>query len=56
MTVTMVEASNVGVKVGIVGRGVIVAVGVSDGIDVLVFVGIGDGVDVALSTTGTGAV
>jgi len=56
VTVTMVEASNVGVKVGIVGRGVIVAVGVSVGTDVLVFVRVGDGVDVALSTTGTGAV
>src|SRR6266542_3034082 len=55
VTVTIVEASNVGVKVGMVGRGVIVAVGVSVGIDVFVFVGIGDGVAVALSI-GTGAV
>jgi hypothetical protein len=38
VTVTMVETSNVGVKVGMVGRGVIDAVGVADGS--------GDGVDV----------
>jgi hypothetical protein len=56
VAVTIVEASNVGVKVGIVGRGVIVAVGVSVGTDVFVFVGAGDGVDVAVSTRGTGAV
>jgi hypothetical protein len=54
--VTIVLVSNVGVKVGIVGNGVIVVVGVSVGTDVLVFVGKGDGVDVALLTTGTGAV
>ncbi len=56
VTVTMVLASNVGVKVGMVGRGVIVAVGVSIGTDVLVFVGVEDRVDVALPTTGIGAV
>jgi len=51
VTVTMVETSNVGVKVGIVGRGVIVMVGVVDGSDVRV----GDGVDVetCVDTVGT---
>jgi hypothetical protein len=39
-----------------VGRGVMVAVGVAEGTDVLVFVWVGDEVSVALSTTGTGAV
>ena len=47
VTVTIVEASNVGVKVGMVGRGVIDAVGVALGIEVFVLVGIGDGVIVA---------
>lgn len=47
VTVTIVEASKVGVKVGIVGRGVIVAVGVWVGIKVFVLVGIGEGVSVA---------
>jgi hypothetical protein len=46
VTVPIVEASNVGVKVGMVGSGVIDGVGVSVGIDVLVFVGIRDGVTV----------
>jgi hypothetical protein len=44
--VTIVEASNVGVKVGIVGRGVIDEVGVAEGIDVFVLIGIGKGVAV----------
>ena len=44
MTVTIVEASNVGVKVGMMGRGVMDAVGVVEGRDVCVAVGIGDGV------------
>jgi hypothetical protein len=46
VTVTIVELSNVGVKVGIVGRGVIDAVGVAVGRDVLVLVGTSDGVAV----------
>ena len=46
VTVTMVEASNVGVKVGMVGRGVIEGVDVSDGMNVCVAVGSGDGVAV----------
>jgi hypothetical protein len=54
VTVRIVEESNVGVKVGMVGRGVMEAVGVSEGTDVLVFVGIKDGVAVALLTTGIG--
>ena len=54
MTVTLVEASNVGVKVGMVGRGVIVAVG--DSVGILVFVGLGDGVAVPLLTIGIVAV
>jgi hypothetical protein len=44
--VTIVEASNVGVKVGMVGSGVIDAVGVVVGTGVLVPVGMGDGVAV----------
>ena len=43
VTVTMVETSNVGVKVGMVGRGVTVAVG---GIDVCVADGTSEGTDV----------
>ena len=54
VTVTIVEASNVGVKVGMVGRGVIVAVG--DSVGILVFVGLGDGVAVPLLTIGIVAV
>ena len=50
---TIVETSNVGVKVGMVGRGVTDAVGVWVGDDV--FDGNADGVDVAFSITGTGA-
>ena len=42
VTVIIVEASNVGVKVGMFDRGVMEAVGVSVGTDVLVFVLIGD--------------
>jgi hypothetical protein len=53
--VTTIEESKVGVKVGMVGKGVMDAVGVSVGRDVLVPVGIGEGVTV-LSTTGVGAV
>lgn len=48
----IVETSNVVVKVGMVGKGVIDAVGVWVG--EVVFVGSGDGVDVAFSMTGTG--
>ena len=44
VTVRIVEASNVGVKVGMVGRGVMDGVGVSVGSDVCVAVGIEDGV------------
>jgi len=54
VTVTIVEASNVGAKVGMVGRGVIDAVGVSFGIEVFVLVGIGEGVVVAPCVTNTG--
>jgi hypothetical protein len=49
VTVTIVETSNVGVKVGIVGRGVTEAVGVSEGIGVCVAVGDGYGVALELS-------
>lgn len=52
VTVIIVETSNVGVKVGMVGRGVTDAVGVWVGEDV--FVGSGDGVDVGFSMMGTG--
>jgi len=53
VTVTIVEASNVGVKVGMVGRGVIEATGVCEGRDVCVAVGIEDGV-AELEMTGRG--
>jgi len=53
VTVRIVEASNVGVKVGIVDRGVIGTVGVSVGTGLLMFVEIGDSVDVKVSTAGT---
>ena len=45
---TIVETSNVGVKVGMVGRGVVDAVGVADGsaVRVGVVVGSGDEVEV----------
>ncbi|HEX6270898.1 MAG TPA: hypothetical protein VFZ43_11720 [Anaerolineales bacterium] len=56
MTVTIVRESNVGVKVGMVGRGVMDAVGVAVGRDGCVAVGIGERVMVALPTTGVGAV
>jgi hypothetical protein len=52
--VAIVEVSNVGVKVGIVGRGVIDAVGVTVGRDVFVLVGTGDGVVVTFGVTNTG--
>ena len=50
VTVTIVEMSKVGVKVGMVGRGVMdaIAVGVAVGREVAVLVLIGDGVTVAL--------
>jgi len=54
--VTIVRASKVGVKVGMVGRRVMDAVGVSVGTEVFVFVGIGGSVDVKLPTTGVGAI
>ena len=54
VTVTMVETSNVGVKVGMVGRGVIEAVSVADGIDVCVAVGSGEGVSVAICVIAVG--
>jgi len=50
VTVTIVDTSNVDVKVGIVGRGVIEGDGVSVGRYVAVVVGIGDEVDVIVST------
>ena len=56
VTVKIVEASNVGVKVGTVGSRVIVAIGVSEGTNVFVFVGIEDGVAVALLTIGIAGV
>jgi hypothetical protein len=43
---TIVEVSNVGVKVGMVGRGVMDVVGVLEGVVVIVFVGIGEAVAV----------
>lgn len=46
MTVTIVETSNVGVKVGMVGRGVMDAVGVAEGSAVRVGVVDGSGDDV----------
>jgi hypothetical protein len=55
VTVTIVETSKVGVKVGMVGRGVMDAVGVAVGGEVAVLVGSGDGVTVASSVIGTGA-
>jgi hypothetical protein len=54
VTVTIVETSNVGVKVGMVGRGVMDAVDVAAGSAVRVGVGIGEDVDVTLSITGIG--
>ena len=54
VTVTIVETSNVGVKVGMVGRGVMDAVSVAVGMDVCVEVGSGDGVEVTCSTAGVG--
>ena len=54
VTVTIAETSNVGVKVGMVGRGVMDAVSVAEGRDVRVAVGSGDGVAVALSVIGVG--
>ena len=54
MTVTIVEVSKVGVKVGMGRRGVIEAVGVVEGIDVFVPVGIGDGVAVDSRVMDTG--
>lgn len=53
VTVTIAETSNVGVKVGMVGRGVMDAVGVRVGEDV--FAGSEDGVGVAFSMTRAGA-
>jgi len=52
VTVTIVRTSNVGVKVGMVGRGVRDAVGVVVGRDFRVEVGIGDGVAETEATTG----
>ena len=54
VTVTIVETSNFGVKVGMAGRDVIDAVGVGEGSAVCVAVGSRGGVEVALSITGTG--
>ena len=53
----IVETSNVGVKVGMVGRGVMDAVDVAVGSAVRVAsaVGIGDGVDNEVSMMGIGA-
>jgi len=47
--VTIVETTNVAVNVGIVGRGVMDAVGVSVGMKVFVPVGIGEGVLVLIA-------
>jgi hypothetical protein len=47
VTVTIVRASNVGVKVGMTGRGVMDGAGVSVGTDVIVFVGLGEEISVA---------
>ena len=54
VTVTIIETSNVGVKVGMVGRGVTDAVGVAEGRSVRVAVGNGEGVEVGLSILETG--
>jgi hypothetical protein len=51
VTVTTVRASKVGVKVGMVGRGVMDAGSVAAGWVVCVVVGSGDGVDVMSSIT-----
>jgi hypothetical protein len=51
VTVTIVRASNVGVKVGMVGRGVMDAVGVSVGEDVIVIVGVCNTVGVFTALT-----
>jgi hypothetical protein len=50
--VTMVETSNVGVKVGMVGRGVMDVVGVLVGVFVVVWVGGRNKVGVSKGTTG----
>jgi len=54
VTVRIAEASNVGVKVEMVGRGVMVGVKVCVGIGVLVIVGTGDEVAFTLSVTAIG--
>jgi hypothetical protein len=46
VTVTIVEASKVCVKVGMVGRSVMDAVSVAAGIGVFVLIGIAEGVEV----------
>ena len=51
---TIVETSSVGVKVGMVGRGVVEAVGVTVGVVVCVLVGIGGGVIVGSGVTKAG--
>jgi hypothetical protein len=56
VTARIVRTSNVGVKVGTVGKGVMDAVCVWLGGDVIVSVGIRDGVAVVLSTIGTGRI
>lgn len=48
MTVTIVETSNVGVKVGMVGRGVMDAISVAEGGAVRVGVAVGSGDEVVV--------
>ena len=52
VTVPIVDTSNVGVNVGMVGRGVMDAVGVDVGIEVFVLVEIGEGVGLSEIETG----
>jgi len=52
VTVTIVETSNVGVKVGIVGRGVMDVVGVAEGSAVRVEVVVGSGDEVVVGWSG----
>ena len=51
VTVTILEASKVGVNVGMVGRGVMDAVGDSVGIDGIVFVGVCNTIGVFTTVT-----
>ncbi|HKJ37996.1 MAG TPA: hypothetical protein VJ972_04425 [Anaerolineales bacterium] len=54
VTVTIVETSNVGVKVGMVGRGVKDAVDVAEGMDVCAAVDVGVEVELIETESGVG--